>query len=88
MKTIIFIVTLFAGSAAMAQSPPPPSFFRADGQPSDKVLLKASRDCHAHNPNPTDAEANCAVVDNQITSRSTETGVAPEVTKRATELAH
>jgi hypothetical protein len=73
MKTAIIITTLFVGSAAVAQSPPQndKSFFRADGQPTDKVLLKASEACHKHNPSPADAKVNCAVVDDQIAKRQT-----------------
>ena len=101
---IIVSFLAIGSSTSMAQTPQPiappgltpspsvtpqktESFFRDDGQPTDKVLLRASRACHAHNPGP-EAKENCAVVDNQITKRATETGAAPEITNRATELAH
>ena len=89
MKCTIVIVSVLVWSvAAMAQVPPlshPKSFFREDGQPTDKVLLKASQDCHAHNP-PEDAKTNCTVIDDQITQRATETGVKQPVMDRAKEL--
>jgi hypothetical protein len=64
----------------------PPSFFRHDGQPKDKVLLQASHACHAHKPNPADAKENCAVFDKQVTKRATETDATPEIKARATEV--
>lgn len=86
---IRFIVLAFlVSSSAAAQEPPQKNaFFRDDGQPKDRFLLKASRDCHAHNPKPADAKENCAVVDNQITKRAmTEPNAAKEIKDRATEI--
>jgi hypothetical protein len=66
----VSLTVLSSGAIAQAPSLAHKSFFREDGQPTDKVLLQASRACHQHNPDPADAKENCAVVDDQIAKRN------------------
>jgi hypothetical protein len=88
MKLIPIIATILIASSAAAQTPNPQSdpFRRPDGQPTDKVLLKASQACHAHNPDAAEAKENCAVFDAQIIKRTTEVGVSAAIRNRADEL--
>lgn len=98
MRFIVLAFLVIAPGAASAQqvAPPPgtaffspgakselPSFFRNDGAPTDKVILRASRTCHVHNPDAAAAKENCAVFDDQITKRATEPDAKPEIKDQA-----
>lgn len=60
---------------------------RADGQPTDEVLMKISRQCHRANSSPDAAKSNCFYIDKSISARAAEPGASPEIKSRAEEIA-